>query len=127
MRRGEAVAAGLKQRYGSSAARRKAAVQAATRHQAVSKKTGGAPDEEEKNCISTCQCHMGQMSESFDIPLPPGRVHLYSLAGKIHSTVERVPARPKDTVARSNLHLDLPVSQLNNFGAFWDVHDAAAT
>jgi len=46
MKRGEAVAAGLKQRYGSAAARRKAAVQAATRPQAVSKKTGGAPDEE---------------------------------------------------------------------------------
>ena len=46
MKRAEAVAAGLKQRYGSAAARRKAAVQAATRPQAVSKKTGGAPDEE---------------------------------------------------------------------------------
>ena len=45
MKRGEAVAAGLKQRYGSAAARRKAAVQAATRSHAVSKKTGGAPDE----------------------------------------------------------------------------------
>jgi len=71
-------------------------------------------------CISPCQCHMGQMSESFDIPLPPGHVQLYSLAGNIHSTVERVPARPKDTVARSNLHLDLPVSQSSDFGAFWD-------
>ena len=46
MKRGEAVAAGLKQRYGSAVARKKAAVQAAIRHQAVSKKTGGAPDEE---------------------------------------------------------------------------------
>jgi len=46
MKRGEAVAAGLKQRYGLAVARKKAAVQAAIRHQAVSEMTGGAPDEE---------------------------------------------------------------------------------